>query len=74
MQSYCVWTFSSDLDCTGRPNPISILVPIPSYIFQRNFTHEDSILILFNVEIFQFMHNLQFVLCEEKYVLLVGKI
>lgn len=57
-------TFSSNLDSAGGPDLVSIFVPFPSHILQRHLTHEHCILVLLDVKVLQFLHHLQFVLCE----------
>lgn len=63
MGSIVSLTFRADLDGAGGSYLVPLFVPFRSHILQRDLAHEDGILVLLDVEVLQFLHDLQLVLC-----------
>lgn len=57
-------TFSADLDGARWSDLVAVFVPLPSDLLQRDLTHEDSVLVLWNVKVLQILQYLQLVFCE----------
>lgn len=60
--------FLTDLDAVGWPYFDPIFVPLSGYVLQGHLTHEYSILILLNIQIFQVLENFHLPLCHERKV------
>ena len=57
-----VLTLCSRLDGAGGSNLVSALVPFAWDVFHGDLTHEDSILVFLDVQIFQILQDLQLTL------------
>lgn len=43
---------------------MAILVPLPNHLLQRDLAHENSILVLLDVEVLQILYDLQLMFCD----------